>query len=89
MMMAKYEAGNPAAMKRLLAGGAVLRAFPPAVMEASLKAATELNTETAAANANFKKVYESFAAFRRDQYEWWQVAEYGFDSVMVRARTRL
>jgi TRAP-type mannitol/chloroaromatic compound transport system substrate-binding protein len=89
LMQAKYDAGNPAAMKRLLAGGAVLRAFPPAVIEASLKASTELNNETAASSASFKKVYGAFAAFRRDQYEWWQVAEYGFDSVMVRARPRL
>jgi hypothetical protein len=27
-------------------------------------------------------------AFRGDQYLWWQVAEYGFDSFMIRARTR-
>jgi TRAP-type mannitol/chloroaromatic compound transport system substrate-binding protein len=40
------------------------------------------------ANANFKKVYDSIVAFRNDQYLWWQVAEYGFDSFMIRARTR-
>jgi hypothetical protein len=27
-------------------------------------------------------------AFRGDQYLWWQVAEYGFDTYMIRARTR-
>jgi hypothetical protein len=27
-------------------------------------------------------------AFRRDQYLWWQVAEYGFDSFMIRTGAR-
>ena len=57
-------------------------------MDASFKAANELYAETAAANAEFKKVYESTVAFRSDQYLWWQVAEYGFDTFMIRSRTR-
>jgi TRAP-type mannitol/chloroaromatic compound transport system substrate-binding protein len=88
MMQAKYDAVNPAALKRLVAGGAQLRPFPPAVMDACFKAANELYAETAAANADFKKVLDSVVAFRSDQYLWWQVAEYGFDSFMIRARTR-
>ncbi len=87
-MTAKYDAQNPAALKRLIAGGAQLRAFTPTVMDASFKAATEVFAETSAANADFKKVYESLVAFRGDQYLWWQVAEYGFDSFQIRARTR-
>ncbi len=88
MMQAKYDAANPAALKRLVAGGAQLRPFPPAVMDACFRAANELYAETAAANADFKKILESTVAFRNDQYLWWQVAEYGFDSFMIRARTR-
>ena len=88
MMMAKYDAANPAALKRLVAGGAQLRPFPQPVMEACFKAANELYAETAAGNADFKKVLDSVTAFRNDQYLWWQVAEYGFDSFMIRARPR-
>jgi len=88
IMQARYDAQNPAALKRLVAAGAQLRPFPPAVMDASFKAANELYAETAAANAEFKKVYESTVAFRSDQYLWWQVAEYGFDTFMIRSRTR-
>ena len=87
-MQAKYDAGNPAALKRLIAGGAQLRAFPPSVMDASFKAANELYAEISASNADFKKVYDSVVAFRNDAYLWWQVAEYGFDNFMIRARTR-
>src|SRR5204863_3438127 len=33
-VLGRYDAGNPAALRRLVAGGAVLRAFPPEVLEA-------------------------------------------------------
>jgi TRAP-type mannitol/chloroaromatic compound transport system substrate-binding protein len=88
LMQAKYDAQNPAALKRLVAGGAQLRPFSQAILDASLKAANEVYAETSAANADFKKVYEAFVAFRSDQYLWWQVADYGFDTFMIRARTR-
>ena len=29
------------------------------------------------------------AAFRAEQYLWWQVAEYTFESFMVRSRSQL
>jgi TRAP-type mannitol/chloroaromatic compound transport system substrate-binding protein len=88
-VQAKYDARNPAALKRLISGGAVLEPFSPAIMDASLKFAKEVNAETSAANPDFKKVYESMSAFRSEGYLWWQVAEYGFDSFMIRNRTKL
>jgi TRAP-type mannitol/chloroaromatic compound transport system substrate-binding protein len=84
----KYDAQNPIALKRLVAGGAQLRPFPQPVMEACLKAANEVYNETSAGNADFKKIYDSISAFRNDQYLWWQVAEYGYDTFMIRARAR-
>jgi TRAP-type mannitol/chloroaromatic compound transport system substrate-binding protein len=87
-MVAKYDAGNPAALKRLVAGGARLQPFSQVILDASFKAATEVYAETTAANADFKKLYDAFVAFRNDQYLWWQVAEYTFDSFMIRSRTR-
>jgi TRAP-type mannitol/chloroaromatic compound transport system substrate-binding protein len=87
-MGAKYDAGNPAALKRLVAAGAQLRPFPQPVMEASYKAALDTYNEVSAKNADFKKVYESMVAFRNDEYLWWQVAELGFDAFMVRMRAR-
>jgi TRAP-type mannitol/chloroaromatic compound transport system substrate-binding protein len=87
-MVAKYDAGNPAALKRLVAGGAQLRPFTQPVLEACYKAANELYAETSAKNADFKKVYDAIIAFRGDQYLWWQVAEYTFDTFQIRARAR-
>ena len=83
---ARYDARNPQAIKRLVANGVQLRPFSQSVMEACLKASNEVNTETSAANAEYKKVWDSIAAFRKDAYLWWQVAEYGYDSFMIRSR---
>ena len=87
-MLAKYDAGNPAALKRLLAGGTQLRAFPTPVMDACLKAALEVYAEVSAKNTDFKKVWDAMLAFRNDQYLWWQVAELTYDSYLVRNRSR-
>ena len=51
-------------------------------------AALDVYKETTAANADFKKVYDHTVAFRNDQYLWWQVAEYTFDTYMIRARSK-
>ena len=87
-MQSKYDASNPAALKRLVAGGAKLHPFSQPVMDACYKAALEVYAETSAKNADFKKVYDHMLAFRNDQYLWWQVAEYSFDTYMIRARSR-
>src|SRR4030081_2449321 len=83
-MMAKYDQANPQALRRLLANGAKLHAFPAPVMEASFKAAKELHSEVSATNADFKKVYDSLTAFSNNGYQWFQVAEVGYDNFMAR-----
>jgi len=85
---ARYDARNPQALKRLVANGVQLRPFSTAIMEACLRASNEVNAETSAANPSYKKVWDSIAAFRRDEYLWWQVAEYGYDSFMIRTAAR-
>ena len=87
-MNARYDMQNPAALKRLVASGTQLRPFTTEVMEACLKATNELWAEISAKNANFKKVIDAMQAYRSDEYLWWQVAEYTYDSFMIRSRTR-
>jgi TRAP-type mannitol/chloroaromatic compound transport system substrate-binding protein len=86
--LASYDARNPAALKRLVANGVQLRPFSQSIMEACLKASNEVNTETSATNADYKKVLDSMTAFKNDEYLWWQVAEYAFDSFQIRSRAR-
>ena len=83
-IMAKYDERNPPALKKLIASGTKLHAFPPEVMQASYKAAMELYAEISLTNANFKKVYKSLTDFANDGYQWFQVAELGFDVFMAR-----
>jgi TRAP-type mannitol/chloroaromatic compound transport system substrate-binding protein len=87
-MLAKYDARNPAALRRLVAAGAQLRGFPAPVMDAAYKTATEMFAEIATKNADFKTIYESMLNFRNEEYLWWQVGEYPYDGYMIRARTR-
>jgi TRAP-type mannitol/chloroaromatic compound transport system substrate-binding protein len=87
-MLARYDARNPQALKRLIAAGTQLRPYSPSIMEACLKASNEVNAETSAVNEDYKKVWDSIAAFRTDEYLWWQVAEYSYDTFMIRNRPR-
>ncbi|MBH5392062.1 MULTISPECIES: TRAP transporter substrate-binding protein [Bradyrhizobium] len=87
-MAARYDMQNPAALKRLVAGGTQLRPFTNEVLEACLKSTNELWAEISAKNADFKKSIDAMQAYRSDEYLWWQVAEYTYDSFMIRSRTR-
>jgi len=87
-MAARYDMQNPSALKRLVAGGTQLRPFTNEVLEACLKATNELWAEISAKNPDFKKSIDAMQAYRSDQYLWWQVTEYTFDSFMIRSRTR-
>jgi TRAP-type mannitol/chloroaromatic compound transport system substrate-binding protein len=87
-MQAKYDAVNPGALKKLVGTGTQLRPFTPSIMDACYKAANEVYAETSAKNADFKKIHDAMMAYRGDQYLWWQIAEYGYDTYMIRARSR-
>jgi TRAP-type mannitol/chloroaromatic compound transport system substrate-binding protein len=86
--LGKYDACNPGALRKLIAGGAELKPFSQSVLEGCLKASDEVNAATAAANPDFKKVLESMQAFRNEEYMWWQIAEYSYDNFMIRSRQR-
>jgi len=87
-MVARYDAGNPAALRRLVAAGAQLRAFPRPVMEACLEAANELYAELSSKSAHFKRIFEGWSRFRADQFLWFRVAESTYDNFVFTAATR-
>jgi TRAP-type mannitol/chloroaromatic compound transport system substrate-binding protein len=87
-MQAKYDARNPAALRELVGGGAKLKTFPAEVIDAAYTAANEIYDEISAENADFKTVIDSVKTFRSEGYLWWQVAEYTYDSFMIRNRTK-
>jgi len=81
--LAKYDQANPPALRRLIAGGAKLGAFSPAIMEACFKAAMELHAEISKENEPFKKVNDSMMAYQKAAYQWFRVAELTYDAFMI------
>ena len=88
VMQARYDKLNPAAIRRLVAGGAQLKPFSAEIMDTCFKAAHEVYDEIGAQNAEFKKIYDHMTAFRGEEYLWWQVAEYSYDTYMIRSRAK-
>lgn len=84
-MLAKYDAQNPAALRRLVANGAQLRAFPQDLLQESYKAATALYAEMGASNPTFKKILDDQMAFRNQAYPWTQISDFSYDSLMLLA----
>jgi TRAP-type mannitol/chloroaromatic compound transport system substrate-binding protein len=82
-MTAKYDAENPAALRRLLGHGITLRPFSREIMLAAYKAAFELYEELAARNPRFKKVYDAWLQFRREEYTWFRISELSFDNFVA------
>ena len=85
-MQARYDARNPAALKRMVASGTKLFRFPKDVMDASFKASQDLYSEISAKNPAFKKIHDDYMGFRRDSNLWFRFAEAGFDDFMQQQR---
>ena len=82
-MMAKYDVGNAAALRRLVAAGTELRPFSEAILDACFKATVETCDEISAKNEGFKKVYDAMKVQRADNYLWFQLSENTFDTYMM------
>jgi TRAP-type mannitol/chloroaromatic compound transport system substrate-binding protein len=80
LMMAKYDAKNPEALRRLVAAGVQLRAFPRPVMDAAYKATFETYDELSAKSPEFKQIYEAWQKFLNDSNSWFRVAENRLDN---------
>jgi TRAP-type mannitol/chloroaromatic compound transport system substrate-binding protein len=87
-MMARYDAKNTEALRRLVNAGAQLRAFPRPVMEACYNVAQDLWAELSAKNPEFKKIYTAWSQFRDEQYLWFRVAENTFDNFVYSVKRK-
>ena len=65
LTLARYDVENPRALERLTSeGDVILRRFPDDIMEAAWSESDAYLREQAAANADFKKIYDSWSEFR-------------------------
>ena len=87
-MQAKYDFENPAALKRVVAEGAILRQFPEEIMRACYAATQETYREISASNKTFEKILQSMMKFRNDASVWGQVSELPYDLAIAWAATQ-
>jgi TRAP-type mannitol/chloroaromatic compound transport system substrate-binding protein len=78
-MTAKYDAQNPAALKRLVASGTKLKPFSKELMDAGYKASMEVFAAHEAKSPEFKKIHQDMRAFQRDQVLWSKFSEWRYD----------
>lgn len=85
-LLAKYDANNIPALKRLIAGGTKLQAWPPAVMSAMQQATRDVLQDYAAKSPVFAKVLKPWRAFRNDQLLWAGVNDGAAESYLMATR---
>jgi TRAP-type mannitol/chloroaromatic compound transport system substrate-binding protein len=86
VMQSRYDVRNPAALKRLVAGGTKLFRFPRDVLDGAFKASQDIYSELSASNPAWRKIYADLAAYRRDAHLWFRFSEAGFDDFMQQQR---
>jgi TRAP-type mannitol/chloroaromatic compound transport system substrate-binding protein len=77
--LAKYDAENPDALRRVVAQGAQLKAFPKDVLDTAYRIAFQHYAEIAAQNPKFKKIHDHWLAFREKELQWFRIGEAPFD----------
>ncbi len=78
VMQARYDQRNPAALARLLDEGVDMRPFSDDLMRAARDISFEMLEEQAAADATYRKVYDSWKQARADAYRWFNTAELAY-----------
>lgn len=79
-MLARYDSRNNEALGKLKAGGVELRTYSKEIMTAAETEAFKLYDGYAAADADFKAIYEQWKQFRDRVYAWNKINEFPFAS---------
>lgn len=79
-MLARYDSRNNEALERLLAAGVKLTPYSAEIMKAADEASFALYDESAAADADFKAIYENWKVFRERVQAWHSINEFGYMS---------
>lgn len=81
-LLTQYDAESPAALRRLIASGAVLKAFPRDVMDAAFQTSNVVYKEFCDKDPGFKKIYDDYMGFRDAIVPWFRVAENSYDNYL-------
>ena len=88
LMLARYDATNPGALRQLIASGAKVSYFPRDVMDATWKTSQELWKELSEKNPDFAAIYGDWKKFQHEQVSWFRVAETALDGYTFNAVQR-
>lgn len=86
--LTKYDAGNTAALRRLVSAGAQLRALPEDILRESYKQSRLMFAEMSDANPNFKKLYDHMNSFMADSNVYLEISDLYFDWMKNTARRK-
>ncbi|MDW8292855.1 MAG: TRAP transporter substrate-binding protein [Anaerolineae bacterium] len=81
-MMARYDARNAAALKKLRDAGVQLRQYPKAIIDAAKKAADELYAEFSSKDADFRRIFAEWKKFKEETDSWFGLNEYAMESYL-------
>jgi TRAP-type mannitol/chloroaromatic compound transport system substrate-binding protein len=82
MMVARLDSLNAAALRRLVAGGTQLRAFPMPLLRVFHDHALRIYSELSAANADFGRFYAHYTSFQREGAGWLRINEDSINNMM-------
>jgi TRAP-type mannitol/chloroaromatic compound transport system substrate-binding protein len=82
-MLARYEARNNAALKRLLDAGVTLQPYSKEILDAAKAAADELYANEYSKDADFKSIFAEWKAFRDAVQAWNQINESSYANYMA------
>ncbi|MEZ4417568.1 MAG: TRAP transporter substrate-binding protein [Gemmatimonadota bacterium] len=74
-MLNTFDARNPEALRRLVAGGTQLRRFSTEILTAAQSATNEMLEEAASADATYRRVYDQWKTFRDSSFGWFSTNE--------------
>jgi TRAP-type mannitol/chloroaromatic compound transport system substrate-binding protein len=81
-MQAKYDAKNPTALKQLVGNKTKVLPFSKEILDLAFKESMAVYDELNTKNPSWKKIYEDYSTFRKDQNLWFRFTEARFDSFM-------
>lgn len=87
VMQARYDQRNPQALGELLDQGVNIVPFSQDIMAAAQQTSFEMLEEQAAADATYRKIYDSWKKARQDTYRWFSTAELAYAKFAFAQRT--
>lgn len=77
-LLAQYDARNQRALEDVVEEGVEVAEFPREMMREAQRIAADLLDRNASQDAAYRRVYDSFRAFREDSFRWFETAEHNY-----------